>query len=210
MSKLFYIQASPRAGRSHSMAVADAFVEAYRENNPTDEIVTLDIFKRELVPFDGLAVQAKYTILHGQKHSQQEVNAWKAVEAIIEEFKSADKYVMAVPMWNFGIPYRLKHYIDIIVQPGYTFSYTPEEGYKGLVTGKPVFVAYARGGEYPPGTDYEAFDLQKRYLEMILGFMGFTDIRSIVVEPTLMGGPEVAKAKRESAIEKARQMAKDF
>jgi len=192
------------------MAVADAFVEAYRANNPNDEIVTLDIFKRDLVPFDGLAVQAKYTILHGQKHSQEELNAWKAVEAIIEEFKSANKYVMAVPMWNFGIPYRLKHYIDIIVQPGYTFSYTPEEGYKGLVTGKPVFVAYARGGEYPPGTDYEAFDLQKRYLEMILGFMGFTDIRSIVVDPTLMAGLEVAKAKRESAIEKAKQMAKDF
>jgi FMN-dependent NADH-azoreductase len=192
------------------MAVADAFVEAYRANNPTDEIVTLDIFKRDLVPFDGLAVQAKYTILHGQKHSQEEVNAWKAVEAIIEEFKSADKYVMGVPMWNFGIPYRLKHYIDIIVQPGYTFSYSPEEGYKGLVTGKPIFIAYARGGEYPPGTDYEAFDLQKRYLEVILGFMGFTDIRSIVVEPTLMGGPEVAKAKRESAIEKAKQMATDF
>jgi FMN-dependent NADH-azoreductase len=53
------------------MAVANAFVEAYRENNPNDEIATLDIFKRDLVPFDGLAVQAKYTILHGQKHSQK-------------------------------------------------------------------------------------------------------------------------------------------
>jgi FMN-dependent NADH-azoreductase len=210
MSKLLYIQASPRVGRSHSIAVADAFVESYRENNPDDEIVTLDIFKADLVPFDGLAVQAKYTILHGQKHSQEELGAWKGVEAIIEEFNSAGKYVMAVPMWNFGIPYRLKHFIDIIVQPGYTFSYTPEEGYKGLVTGKPIFIAYARGGEYPPGSDYEAFDLQKKYLEVILGFMGFTDIRSIAVEPTLMGGPEVAKAKREAAIEQAKQMAKEF
>ena len=75
---------------------------------------------------------------------------------------------------------------------------------------KPIFIAYARGGEYPPGTDYEAFDLQKKYLELILDFMGFTDIRSIVVEPTLMGGPEVAKAKREAAIEQAKQMAKEF
>ena len=211
MGKLLYIQASPRVGRSHSIAVADAFVKSYRENNLDDEIVTLDIFKADLVPFDGLTVQAKYTILHGQKHSQEELDAWKAVEMVIEEFKSADKYVMAVPMWNFGIPYRLKHYIDIIVQPGYTFSYTPEEGYKGLVTGKPIFIAYTRGGEYPPGTDYEAFDLQKKYLELILGFyMGFTDIRSIVVEPTVMGGPEVAKAKREAAIEQAKQMAKEF
>jgi FMN-dependent NADH-azoreductase len=106
--------------------------------------------------------------------------------------------------------YRLKQYIDIIAQPGYTFSYTPEEGYMGLVTGKPIFIAYARGGEYPPGTGYEAFDPQKKYLELILGFMGFTGIQSIAVEPTLMGGPEVAKAKREAAIEQAKQMAKDF
>jgi FMN-dependent NADH-azoreductase len=210
MSKLLYIQASPRSGRSHSIAVADAFVESYRKNNPDDEIVTLDIFKADLLPFDGLAVQAKYTILHGQKHSQEELDAWKAVEAVIEEFTSADKYVMAVPMWNFSIPYRLKHYIDIIVQPGYTFSYTPEEGYKGLVTGKPIFIAYARGGEYPPGTNYEAFDLQKRYLELILGFMGFTDIRAVAVDPTLMGGPDVGKAKREAAIEQAKQMGRDF
>jgi FMN-dependent NADH-azoreductase len=210
MCKLLYIQASPRGGRSHSIAVADAFVESYRKNNPDDEIVTLDVFKADLVPFDGLVVQAKYTILHGQKHSREELDAWRAVEATIEEFKSADRYVMAIPMWTFGIPYRLKHYLDIIVQPGYTFSYTPEEGYKGLVTGKPIFIAYARGGEYPDGADYEAFDLQKRYLEVILGFMGFTDIRSIVVEPTLMGGPEVAKAKREAAIEQANQMAKKF
>ena len=157
-----------------------------------------------------MAVQAKYTILHGQKHSQEELDAWKAVEAVIDEFKSADKYVMAVPMWNFGIPYRLKQYIDILVQPGYTFSYTPEEGYKGLVTGKPIFIAYARGGEYPLGTDYEAFDLQKKYLELILGFMGFTDIRAVAVDPTLMGGPDVGKAKREAAIEQAKQMGRDF
>lgn len=210
MSKLLYIQASPRGNRSHSISAADAFVKAYKESNPGDEIVTLDLFKKDLPPFDGLAVTAKYTILHGQKHSQEELNAWKAVEDIIEEFKSADKYVIAVPMWNFGIPYRLKQYIDILVQPGYTFSFTPEEGYKGLVTNKPVFIAYSRGGEYVPGTDSEAFDLQKRYLELILGFIGFTDIRSVVIEPTLQGGPEIASQKREAAIAKAGQMAKEF
>lgn len=210
MRKLLYIKASPRGSRSHSLSVADAFVESYRESNPDDEIVTLDLFKKDLPPFDGLAVTAKYTILHGQKHSQEELNAWKAVEDIIEEFKSVDKYVIAVPMWNFGIPYRLKQYIDILVQPGYTFSFTPEEGYKGLVANKPVFIAYSRGGEYVPGTDSEAFDLQKRYLELILGFIGFTDVRSVIVEPTLQGGPEVATQKREAAIAKAGQMAKEF
>ena len=72
---------------------------------------------------------------------------WKGVERVIEAFKSADKYVFSVPMWNFGIPWRLKQYIDILVQPGSTFRYD-EEGYRGLVTGKRAFLAYARGGEY--------------------------------------------------------------
>ncbi len=209
MSDLLYLKASPRGGRSKSIAAADAFVDAYKAANPDDNIVALNLFEADLPKFDGLAVQAKYTILHGKEHSQEELEAWKAVEAVVEEFKSADKYVMAVPMWNFGIPYRLKQYIDILVQPGYTFSFSPEEGYKGLVVGKPMFIAYARGGEYS-APEYEAFELQKKYLEVILGFIGFTDIQSVVVEPTLMGGPEVAESKLTEAIAKAKEMAKGF
>jgi FMN-dependent NADH-azoreductase len=98
MKKLLYIQASPRIDRSHSIAVADAFVASYRENNPHDEIMAMNLFKKDLIPFDGLAVQAKYTILHGKEHTQEELYPWRAVETLIEEFKSADKNVMAVPI----------------------------------------------------------------------------------------------------------------
>jgi len=209
MSKVFYIQASPRIERSYSIAVADAFISAYKQSNQKDEVVTINLFKKDLPPFDGLTVQAKYTILHGLKHSPEELAAWKKVEEIITEFKSADKYVMAVPMWNFGIPYRLKQYLDIIVQPTYTFSFSPQEGYKGLVKGKPIFVSYSRGGAYPKGSAEEAFDLQTKYFQLALGFIGFTDIRTLVVEPTL-AGPDMAKKKREEAIAKAKEMAKAF
>jgi FMN-dependent NADH-azoreductase len=209
MSKLLYIQGSPRIERSYSIAVADAFVAAYKQTNPKDEVVSMNLFKKDLPAFDGLTVQAKYTILHGLKHTPEELAAWKTVEDIIAEFKSADKYVMAVPMWNFGIPYRLKQYLDILVQPTYTFSFSPKEGYKGLVLGKPIVVAYSRGGAYPKGTADEAFDLQTKYFQLILGFIGFTDIRALIVEPTL-AGPDVAKQKREETIAKAREMAKTF
>ncbi len=210
MSTLLYIQCSPRGQRSKSITVADAFVETYKQKHPDDKIVTLNIFKEKLPAFDGLAVQAKYTILHGQKHSKEELQAWKKVEKIIEQFKSADKYVLAVPMWNFGIPYRLKQYIDILVQPGYTFSYNPETGYRGLLTGKPLLAVYARGGEYPPGNPAEAFDLQTKYLQLILGFIGFTNIRSVIVEPTLQGSAEAIEAKVQKAVDAARKNAEDF
>lgn len=210
MSKVLYIKASPRTGRSYSIAVTDAFIEEYRRKNPKDEILTIDLFKKDLIPFDGLALQAKYTILHSKQHTAEERNAWNAVEALINEFKAADKYVFAVPMWNFGIPYRLKQYFDVLVQPGYTFSFSPEEGYKGLVIGKPSLCVYARGGEYAPGTPSEGYDLQKKYMEIILGFMGFTNIKSIVVEPTLAGGPEKAKAKQAAAVTQAQKLAAVF
>ena len=117
MAKLLYIQASPRAERSKSIAVGNAFVKTYQKAHPGDDVETLNVFKADLLAFDGLALQAKYTILHGKEHSQEELSAWKAVEAVIEQFTSADKYVFAVPMWNFSIPYRLKQYIDIKTQP---------------------------------------------------------------------------------------------
>ena len=210
MSRLLYIKASPRGDRSHSVAVADAFVTSYSESHPEDEVVTIDLFQRELPAFDGFALQAKYSLLGGQSPSGDEKAAWQAIEQVISEFTAADKYVIATPMWNFSIPYKLKHYIDVIVQPGYTFSYDPESGYSGLVTGKPVFVSYARGGEYPPGSEAEAFDFQSRYLNLALGFIGFTDIKTLAIEPTLMGGPEVAEQKRAEAVQKAKQMATQF
>ena len=205
MARLLYLKASPRGDRSHSVSVADAFVESYRQTHPRDEVVVVDVFKENLPVFDGFALQAKYAILGGKDKTPEEVQAWKAVEAVIEKFKSADKYVIAAPMWNFGIPYRLKQYIDVLVQPAYTFSYDPVKGYTGLVTGKPLTLILARGGEYDGGP----YDMQKAYLELIAGFIGFTNIRSIVIQPTL-GGADIAAQKRKAAIEEARVMAKTF
>jgi FMN-dependent NADH-azoreductase len=104
----------------------------------------------------------------------------------------------------------LKKYIDILVQPGLTFTYSPAEGYKGLVTGKPALLVLARGGAYGPGTGAESLDLQKPYLETILRFIGFTEIDTILVEPTLMGGREAAAEKLAAAIAAAREKARTF
>lgn len=209
MSKLLYIKASPRGERSYSSSVAEAFIGAYKKQHPDDEVVTLDIFKTEFPSFDGATIEARYAIMHGEKHTPEQQEAWRTVEKIIEEFKSADKYVLSTPMWNFGIPYKLKHYVDILLQPSYTFSFSPEEGYKGLVVGKPIVVIYARGGEYPPGTDFEAYDLQTKYVDLMLRFIGFTDIRPLIVEPTLMN-PVLAGQRRDELIGRVPVLAAEF
>ena len=35
-------------------------------------------------------------------------------------------------MWNFGIPYKLKQWIDVITQPGLAFRFDPAQGYLPL------------------------------------------------------------------------------
>jgi len=185
MSTLLYVQASPRIGRSASITVAEHFLQVYRAKHPGDSVTTMDLWKTELPEFDGATIDAKYAILHGQRHSPAQAQAWQAVSDIANRFKTADKYLFSLPMWNFGIPYKLKHFIDVLVQPGLAFSFSPETGYTGLIAGKPAVVVYARGGAYGPGTGAEGYDAQSTYFRQILGFIGFKDIKEVFVEPTL-------------------------
>jgi len=209
VATLLHIQASPRGERSYSVRTAEAFIKAYHAKNPGDEVVTIDLSRRALPAFDGHTLQAKYAILGGKEHTADEAAAWRAVEDAIAEFKSADKYVVSVPMWNFGVPYKLKHYLDVIIQPGYTFAYSPETGYTGLVTGKPAVLICARGGQYPEGSESAGLDFQKPYMKTVLGFIGITDVREVVVEGTLFG-PDVATASLEAGLATARELAKEF
>ncbi len=203
MSKLLHIQASPRGDRSASITVARQFIELYRKAHPGDTVETLDLWKAGLPEFDGATINAKYAVLHGQNQTPEQVQAWAVVASVAEQFKAADKYVFSLPMWNFGIPYKLKHWIDVIVQPGLTFSFSPETGFKGLVTGKPAAAICARGGAYGPGTGMEAYDAQSTYLKQILGFIGITDLKIVFVEPT-EAGP------KEDAIKAANQKAQEL
>jgi FMN-dependent NADH-azoreductase len=209
MSKLFYIEASPRKKRAYSIKVAQQLLDAYKEANPSHDIETFDLWQSPFPEFDGATIDAKYRILHGEAHTDTEVAAWNSVEELFNHFNSADKYVFSLPMWNFGVPYKLKHYIDIITQPGLSFSFSPETGYSGLVTGKPAAVIYARGGEYSSSDAAAGMDFQKRYLEMWLGFIGFTDITSILVEPTLSDPSDTEKALNQ-ALEQATEIALKF
>jgi FMN-dependent NADH-azoreductase len=209
MAKLLHIQTSPRGIRSASQNVAARFIDSYRAAQPNDTVETLDLWQTELPEFNGATIEAKYAVAQGQPQSPEQTHAWKSVIRIANHFKSADKYLVSLPMWNFGIPYKLKHYIDLLVQPGLTFSFAPGEGYKGLVTGKPLLAIYARGGAYGPGSGAETADQQSTYLKQILGFIGFTGIREIFVEPTLRN-PDAREEALTSASRKAVEIAAHF
>ena len=109
-----------------------------------------------------------------------------------------------------GIPYRLKQYIDVIVQPSLTFTYSPEKGYTGLVTGRPMMLLLARGGVYRSGNPLETFDFQETYLRCIFGFIGFTDIRAVTIQGTLQNTAEQGEADMRAATAAAQDAAHEF
>ncbi len=206
MARLLYIEASPMDDLSFSSQVAKSFLEAYQASHPQDTVDTLNIWEQELPEFDGAGVRARFKSSRSIPLEPAEKTIWDQVLARVAAFKSYDKYLISVPMWNFGIPWKLKQYFDLLAHPGLTFSFSPETGYAGLVTGKKATVICARGGAYPAGSPGAAFDFQLPYLQTFLGFIGITDQQHLMVEPTM--GADAAtllQAKQQEARKTAEQ-----
>ena len=191
--KINYIECSPRGERSHSTKIAQAYIEQAKKNIPDLELNHINPWSLNLPEFDGDMLNAKYSVISGTDPSADEVSAWSNVKNIFDEFNNADHYLFSVPMWNFNIPYKLKHYIDIITQPGMSWSYTPEDGYKGLMTDKTATIIYSTGDGYGEGTGFESFDMQKPYVNLWLTFLGFKKIERVVVDRTLFDAETAEK-----------------
>jgi FMN-dependent NADH-azoreductase len=209
MARVLHIVASPR-GESYSTRVAGAFLDSYRQARPDDRIEVLDLYKADIPPFNAPQAKAKYAVIAGQSPRDEAEAAWQPVIKTINHFKAFDKYVLSSPMWNFGVPYRLKQYIDVIVQPSLTVSYSPEKGYAGLVVGKPLVLILARGGIYQAGNPCETFDFQESYLRCIFGFIGFTNIRTICIQGTMQSSREQLETDTRKALAEASDAARTF
>ncbi|MBY0284814.1 MAG: NAD(P)H-dependent oxidoreductase [Sphingomonas sp.] len=201
MTKLLYINASPRA-ESRSAAVAHAYIDAAIAATPGLEIDTIKLWDEPLPAFDGDRANAKLAIITGQDHNDGQKTAWDEITSIAQRFIAADTYVFAVPMWNGGIPYRLKQYIDIIHQPGLLFGLDPATGYFGLLTGKRAVLVYTSGAFSPaaPSPAY-GIDHQSTYMRAWLNQAGVSDIAEIRYQPTLLDPDS------EAAFERAKQAA---
>ncbi|MFL0805873.1 MAG: NAD(P)H-dependent oxidoreductase [Oceanobacter sp.] len=186
MTKLLHIIASPRDEDSHSNALAKAYIESRKSIDPSLEVETLHLWKANLPEFDGDKAAAKMTFFGVGEMDATRKSAWDQVVAITEQFTSADEYAFAVPMWNGGVPYKLKQYIDIITQPGLTFGFDPERGYFGLLENKKAAVFYT-AGVFAPGADAKyGADYHSTYLTWWLNTIGIQDIDNVRLQPSLL------------------------
>lgn len=209
MKKLLHIIATPMDEESRTLKVSKIFLETFRKKYPECEIDELNVTTENLQSLTVKVVYGKYVLLRGGELTEELKDAWKNVLRHIERFISSDGYLITTPMWNFNIPYSLKHYIDIIIQPKYLFRYT-DKGAEGLVKNKKMVVITSRGGDYSPNSPFHAYDFQEPYLRAIFGFVGITDITFINAQPMDALGESVQEEKIKEAKDLAKKIAEEF
>ncbi|MBU9888998.1 MAG: NAD(P)H-dependent oxidoreductase [Candidatus Omnitrophica bacterium] len=205
MKKLLHIIATPRGEASRTLRVSRAFLEGVTTKYPACVIDELNLFKETLPPLTVERIDGKYALLSGKELSGNSRKAWEAILRQIERFLAADGYLISVPMWNFSIPYVLKHYLDVIVQPRYLFRYTPN-GPEGLVKDRKMVIVTSRGGDYS-AAPANSMDLQEPYLKAVLGLVGIKDLTFVNVQPMDALGPQVRDEKIAAACEAVRKLA---
>lgn len=210
MAKVLYITANPNpVEHSFGQTVGAEFVNAYKEANPSDEVVHLDLYKMNIPTIDEEVMGG-----WGKLRSGAEFNTLTAGEQakvsrlneLADEFVGADKYVFVTPFWNFSFPPVFKAYVDSFCVAGKSFKYT-EQGPVGLLGDKKAVHIQASGGVYSSGPMRD-WDFGNRYLETISKFLGFS-LQSVFVEGQA-AQPDQADSIKANAIEEAKKLAKSF
>lgn len=201
MGKLLYIKANAKPdGASRTFKISDSFIQAYKKAHPEDEIITLDLYKEGInfLPQNEIENLHRPAPGEGRDHP---------ILKYAFQFMEADKFVIAEPLWNLGIPAILKAYIDYITVTGITFQYT-EAGPVGMCTGKKAINITSRGGNYT-SEPFSSFEMGDRYLRIILGFLGITDFTTIAADGLDVIGNDFDAIVGE-AIKKAQELASKF
>jgi len=211
MATVLYITANPNDHQaSFSMAVGKEFIESYREANPGDEVIHIDLFKTNVPQIDGDVLSGWGKLGSGTEFSALTADEQAKIARlgeIVDQYISADKYVYVSPMWNFSFPPVMKAYVDAICAAGKTFKYTAE-GPVGLLSNKKALHIQASGGVYSEGPA-AGFESGHSYLKKIMMFTGVPSFEGIFVEG-MAAAPDKAAEIKANAIVKAKEVAKQF
>ncbi|MCH8180534.1 MAG: NAD(P)H-dependent oxidoreductase [Proteobacteria bacterium] len=183
---ILQINASARREGANSTRIANDVVARLQALHPEARVQVRDLAVTPHPVLDEAALGALFT--PADQRSAEQAARVALDDALIAEVQAHDVIVLGVPMYNFGVPVQFKAWIDAIARAGVTFRYTAQ-GPEGLLKGKTVYVALARGGIYRDTPN----DSQVPYLQGVLGFLGITDVRFVYAEGLNMGADAAAK-----------------
>ena len=211
MTQVLYITAHPHDDtQSYSMAVAKAFMDTYKEVNPGDQVIHLDLYREHIPHIDADVFSGWGKLQSGkgfEELSPEEQKKVNRLNELSDQFIGADKYVFVTPFWNFSFPPVMKAYIDSVAVAGKSFKYT-EQGPVGLLTDKKAIHIQARGGIYSEGPA-AGMEMGHRYLSIIMQFFGVPSFEGVFVEGHA-AMPGKAEEIKQNAISRAKDAAHTF
>jgi FMN-dependent NADH-azoreductase len=173
MPKLLVVETSPRGEHSVSRNMTRRFVAAWAKAHPGGSVVRRDLAETDLPFVTAPWLQAYFT--PPERHSPAMRDALRLSDELVAELLAADHLVIATPVYNYNVPAALKAWVDHVVRKGLTLGHDGQ----GLVAGKTATVLLASGGVYTEGSPIRDRDIATRYLRMILGVIGITDVTVI-------------------------------
>lgn len=172
--RVLRVDASARAAGSVTRELADRFIAGLTQRAGEVALTRRDVAQG--IPFIGADwIAASYTAAHARNAAQQATLADSDV--LVAEVQAADVWVIATPIYNFGVPASLKAWIDQIARAGVTFRYGVD-GPRGLLPDRKVYILVATGGTEVGG----AIDFATPWLRFVLGFLGIGDVEVIAAD----------------------------
>ncbi|HDX9651748.1 MULTISPECIES: FMN-dependent NADH-azoreductase [Bacillus] len=192
MNKTLIINAHPKVDDTSSVSikVLNHFLVSYKELIPNNETIEQINLYDDVVPMiDKTVLSAWEKQGNGQKLTDEEQKVIERMSEILQQFKSANTYVIVLPLHNFNIPSKLKDYMDNIMIARETFKYT-ETGSVGLLKdGRRMLVIQASGGIYTNDDWYTEVEYSHKYLKAMFNFLGIEDYQIVRAQGTAVLDP---------------------
>ncbi|PEP91421.1 FMN-dependent NADH-azoreductase [Bacillus wiedmannii] len=192
MNKTLIINAHPKVDDTSSVSikVLNHFLVSYKELIPNNETIEQINLYDDVVPMINKTVLSAWEKQgNGQKLTDEEQKVIERMSEILQQFKSANTYVIVLPLHNFNIPSKLKDYMDNIMIARETFKYT-ETGSVGLLKdGRRMLVIQASGGIYTNDDWYTEVEYSHKYLKAMFNFLGIEDYQIVRAQGTAVLDP---------------------
>jgi len=172
MKNVLHIITSPRKELSASRKLGNAVIGKIQEKYSDAVLKERDLTINPTPLLDESHINTFFTPAENHSTEQQSINKYS--EDLISELNEADIIVIDSPMYNFSVPATLRAYLDFTSRAGYTFKYG-ENGPKGLLNGKKLYIAFTSGNIYSEGP-FQVFDSNVPYIKNVFGFYGIQDV----------------------------------
>ena len=181
-----------------SMSATNRMVAHLLGKLPAGSVQTVNLAETDIQPLDKAAVEMFIaTVFQRQQPNAEQAALFARMMSVVNQVKSARRLVIAYPMYNFGIPARLKDWLDNLVVPGETFRFGEDGAPQGLMGAHKVLLLQASGSVYSEGRPMAQMDFASSYLTTQLGgFLGFASVDTVRAEGT-------SGDNREAAIQRA-------